>query len=83
MNAAAKRLKVYGIIELAAAIRTPPAKVRQWLHHGNMGIPEPTERLARGAVWIAADIEEWISARQGRLAQVELRAALARLEELS
>ena len=62
----ARHLKVYGIVELAAAVRTGPAKVRQWLYHGNMGIPEPTERLARGAVWIAADIEEWISARQGR-----------------
>lgn len=62
----AERLKVYGIIELAAAVRTPPAKVRQWLYHGNKNIPEPTERLARGAVWIAADIEEWISARRSR-----------------
>ncbi len=56
------KLKVYGIVELAAAIRTPAAEVRQWLYHGRRGIPEPTERLARGAVWIAADIEEWISA---------------------
>ncbi len=69
MNAAARRLKVYGITELAAAVRTPPAKVRQWLYYGNMGIPEPTERLARGAVWIAADIEKWISARRGKAAK--------------
>ncbi len=61
-----KRLKAYGIVELAAAVRAQPAEVRQWLHYGRKGIPEPTERLARGAVWIAADIEEWISARRLR-----------------
>ncbi len=54
------KLKVYGITELAAASGVSAEQIRQWVFYKDERLPEPTERLARGAVWIAADVEGWL-----------------------
>ena len=61
-----KQRRVYGITELAAAIGVKPVRIRQWLYLGYMDLPEPTERLARGAVWIAEDVAQWIEQMRTR-----------------
>ena len=62
----ATKLKVYGIREVATAIDERAVIVRQWLFKGMRGIPEPTERLARGAVWVRDDIAPWIRSMGGK-----------------
>jgi hypothetical protein len=49
---------LYGIAEIARAIRRSRYLVAQWHRRGKL--PPPTEVLAMGPVWTAEDIEPWI-----------------------
>ena len=55
-------LKIYGVTEVADAIGVRRVDISVWLFRGNHGIPEPDERLSRGAVWLAKTIRPWIKA---------------------
>ena len=60
-------LKVYGITEVAEALCVPRVTVSVWLHRDMYDIPEPTNRLSRGAVWLAETIEPWIERRYNEM----------------
>jgi hypothetical protein len=49
---------LYGIAEIAEAIRERPATVAQWRRRGKL--PTPTADLKMGPVWTAEAIEPWI-----------------------
>jgi predicted DNA-binding transcriptional regulator AlpA len=55
-------MKLYGVKEIAEALGVRADTVSQWILRGKL--PEPTERLSAGPVWLASVIEPWIEARQ-------------------
>ena len=55
-------LKIYGLTELAESVGITANCLRQWLFQRRYDIPEPDERLAAGAVWLAdGPIDAWIT----------------------
>ena len=56
-------LEIYGVTEVAEALGVPRVTISVWLYRGMYDIPKPTNRLSRGAVWLAETIEPWIEQR--------------------
>lgn len=56
--------RLYGINEIAEALGERRQTVALWHHRGKL--PPPTQELSMGPVWVAGDIEEWISERRRR-----------------
>ena len=55
---------MYGIAEIAAALRVPSATVAHWHRRGKL--PDPDERLGDAPVWSARHIEPWIEQHRSR-----------------
>lgn len=57
-------MTIYGIGELAEAIRMPANTVSQWYKRGKL--PPPTAELRMGPVWTGAKVERWIKEQRRR-----------------
>lgn len=55
-----KHPRIYGVVELGAAVGVSSGTISVWLHRGSYGIPEPDVRLACGPVWFASTVKAWV-----------------------
>lgn len=59
---AGQRRKLYGAQELRDRLGVSRTRALQLIARPDF--PEPYERLAGGAIWLAEDVERWISEHQ-------------------